>query len=103
MVSENVTINVLDEVVSVASITEEPVAVEVMESEPATVIDNLTEIPVHTIIQGIPIEEKGVPNGVATLDENGKVPLEQIPDLGIQSINSQLLGIDALLSEILGE
>lgn len=84
MVSENVTINVLDdEVVSVASITEEPVTVEVMESEPATVIDNLTEIPVYTIIQGIPIEQKGVPNGVATLDENGKVPLEQIPDLNI--------------------
>lgn len=29
----------------------------------------------------IKLEEKGVANGVATLDENGKIPLEQIPEM----------------------
>lgn len=32
----------------------------------------------------VPISEKGEPNGVATLDENGKIPVIQIGDLGIK-------------------
>jgi len=28
---------------------------------------------------GIPVDEKGAPDGVATLDENGRVPAGQVP------------------------
>ncbi len=34
----------------------------------------------------IPIEQKAQPDGVATLDSNGKVPISQIPDLAITSV-----------------
>ena len=41
---------------------------------------SIIPIPVADIVQGLISEsEKGVPNGVATLDENGKVPTEQLP------------------------
>ena len=26
------------------------------------------------------VEDKGVPNGVASLDEEGKIPVKQLPD-----------------------
>lgn len=34
----------------------------------------------------IPNAQKGVPDGVATLDESGKVPLEQLPDIAPRTI-----------------
>ncbi|CAB4160312.1 hypothetical protein UFOVP724_145 [uncultured Caudovirales phage] len=34
----------------------------------------------------IPIEQKAQPDGVATLDSNGKVPINQIPDLAITTV-----------------
>jgi hypothetical protein len=37
----------------------------------------------------IPLGQKGVPNGVATLDSGGKVPLSQIPDSLIGGLNFQ--------------
>lgn len=73
-------IPVEEDVILVNEVTEENILVNLVE-ESVTIIDNLTEVPIGTI--GIPVEEKGVPSGVATLDENGKVPLTQLPDLGI--------------------
>ena len=32
----------------------------------------------------IPLSDKGIPNGVATLDENGQIPASQIGNLGIK-------------------
>jgi hypothetical protein len=42
---------------------------------------NIINIPLGDIIDGfISSSEKGQPNGVASLDENGKVPAEQLPE-----------------------
>ena len=35
---------------------------------------------IDTSLLFIPLREKAQPNGVATLDENGKVPRKQLPD-----------------------
>jgi hypothetical protein len=42
---------------------------------------SIIAIPVADIVRGlIPSSEKGIANGVASLDANGKVPKEQLPD-----------------------
>lgn len=51
---------------------------DIDQSTPGTLVLNAT-------LEGsddvIPSEEKGAPNGVATLDESGKVPAEQLPSM----------------------
>lgn len=73
----------VEQIIQIESIDNQIILVNADTSDPVTVIDNLKEIPVFSGVDGIPIEEKGMPNGVATLDSNGKIPTEQIPDLGI--------------------
>lgn len=42
---------------------------------------NKINVPVRDLVDGlVSTSQKGAPNGVATLDENGKVPKEQLPD-----------------------
>ena len=38
----------------------------------------------------IPVNEKGQPNGIATLNEEGKVPAEQLPDMTIATTKEEL-------------
>lgn len=151
VLTEVISVNIVEEeIIQVNPIEDSLILVEATESEPVTVIDDLKEIPVFTGVQGIPLEQKGIPGGVATLNNEGKIPLDQIPDSNLdleqfeedirlwiseavdgkidisdivtseevstmikdallpiddslQNINSQLEGIDVLLSEILGE
>lgn len=81
VLTEVISVNIVEEeIIQVNPIEDSLILVEATESEPVTVIDDLKEIPVFTGVQGIPVEQKGIPGGVATLNNEGKIPLDQIPD-----------------------
>ncbi len=62
-----------------------------------------TPIPLSELF--IPSSLKGVSNGVATLDSNGKVPISQIPDLAITSVQvvADIAARDALNNVQVGD
>ena len=51
-------------------------------------------------VGAIPTTEKGVANGVAELDENGKVPLLQLPENAIESLAD--VALSGQFSDLLG-
>lgn len=67
-------------------------ATAVANAEVATNRANVAAEACEGIIEGtglVPSTEKGASNGVATLDENSKVPLEQLPDIDAKTLNGK--------------
>ena len=59
-----------------------------MEIDIANIDMNYVEIHTNPMFDFIPNSEKGQPNGVAELGENGKIPEDQLPDLNFDSAGS---------------
>lgn len=78
-----------NDIIEIEIVDAEPTSVEVVENS-VTVIADLSEIPISEMIQGIPVDEKGMPNGVATLDELGLVTRSQLPDINIIELKTHV-------------
>lgn len=59
-----------------------------MEIDIANIDMNYVEIHTNPMFDFIPNSEKGQPNGVAELGENGKIPEDQLPNLNFDSAGS---------------